>query len=99
MAERVARRAKNQHAAVAEKVVIAFKFHEVKFASFVKIRQNEKPRTGTPLELLRKPSLIEFFFLDHVDRIWKHRDVADVVQMRMRGDHDLYFVQGIAQLL
>src|SRR3954466_8931302 len=83
MTERVAGRAKNQHAAVAEKIIIAFELQEVKFPGIVETFHNEKPGVATPLEFLRKPGLIQFLFLDHVDRVWEHLNVADVIEMRV----------------
>src|SRR5256885_12878859 len=98
MAERVAGRAEDRDGAVAEQIVVALEFQVVEVAGGpVEVRHHEY--ATVPLELLGPPRLIELLLLDYVDRLRKEFDVADVIQVSVRGDHSLHLVRRVPKLL
>src|SRR5438034_5682557 len=98
MAERVARRAENRHGAVAEQIVIALELEVVEVTGgTVEVRHHE--HAALPLELLGPPRLVQLLLLDDVDRLREELDVADVVQVSVRGDHGLHLVGRVPELL
>ncbi len=96
---RVPRGRENQHAAITEQVVIAIEFEVVELACIVQIGHDECARRGTALEFLGPPALVKLFLLQHVNRVREHFNVADVIQVGMRGHDDLDLVSRIAKLL
>src|SRR5438132_4692311 len=98
MSERVAWCAEDRHGAVAEQIIIDFELEIVEVAGgTVKVRHHE--HAALPLELLRPPRLIQLLLLDDVDRLREELDVADVVQVSVRGDYDLHLVGRVPELL
>src|SRR3954468_234158 len=95
----VPRRRQNHYTAVAKQIIVTVQFQVIKFPSVHQIRHYKASGTGPALELLRPPALVKLFLLHHMDGIWEHRDVADVVKVSMRGHNDFDFVSGIAELL
>ncbi|CAI8031293.1 hypothetical protein GBAR_LOCUS17773, partial [Geodia barretti] len=93
--EGVARSADDHHAAVAEQVIVAVELEIGEITRVVIIGHDVRPAA---LELLRPPGLVQFLLLDHVDGIREHLDVADVVQVGVRGDDDLDVVDREADL-
>src|SRR5437773_783754 len=84
--QRVARRAVDHDAAVAVQIVVALEFEEVEVAGAFQVSHDESASSAA-LELLREPALIQFLFLQYVDRVREHLDVAYVIQVRVRRDH------------
>src|SRR5262245_15209448 len=98
MTQRVTGRADDHHAAVAEEVVVAVELEVIEVTGGpVEVAHHED--TTRALELLRPPCLIQLLLLDDVDRLREHFDVADVVEMGVRGDDRLHLVGRVAELL
>src|SRR5262245_60507843 len=98
MAEGMAGRAENHHAAVTEQVVIAVELEVIEVArGTIEVRHHED--ATLTLELLGPPRLVQLLLLDDMDGLREELDVTDVVQMRVRGDHGLDLVRRVAEFL
>jgi hypothetical protein len=91
----VARGAVDHPTAVAEEIIVALQLDIVDVAHLVIVLEH---MGAAALELLRPPGLVELLLLDHVERVREHLDIADMVEMRMRGDQDLDVLCGEAEL-
>ena len=98
VAQGVARRAEDHDGAVAEQVVVALELQVVEVARrAVEVAHHE--HAAAPLELLGPPRLVQLLLLDHVNGLGEELDVADVVEVGVRGDDGLHLVRRVAELL
>src|SRR6185295_4908209 len=98
MANGVPGRAQDQHTAVAKQIIVTVEFEVVELASTHQVCHDEATGAGTALELLRPPALVKLLLLHYVDGVREHGDVADVVQVSMRGYNHLNLVGRVSKL-